>query len=554
MKKKAYITIVLVLLIIIIGKVITRDNLWNFLKTASVSKTKEDKKVLGLNQFYLWTKEDPLFTSPDLDGSAFLEVVQALEKEEKQLQGYLKSQEPIYPVAFLKDVVEVDRNHKEFMSNHSAASAQKLIEAYRAAKQDYKTAAESLNKTLQSGQFPDFGAFVGINTEVSYKVLRADIAKLIENANALGEEIDARAHCLETGKDCKNPLEDLKEPEIKKEDFKFSQKDLLPKNILLKDYTRDAPLYGPYVVYTGCYGFTDDLKQIPYPFYVSEKIPGRAFPQLSYKYLKLATTNYYKRLLEDPDGPGGYLLKSNKQWVQQRETQLYMCNDPSYEANLVEVDNFFRSYNQSLLFKQISLDSLPEDVKSIIQKGVNIEKSFFESEFPSEVNAANVANFYTYFYKILGDWDKKYADQVWLKEVDKNREEYLIRGISYNRKMSNINIIMANALQNINQIRVRFTVAKQNSGAFAFIYGFRNFYGLYYLTFSPSFYRLSEPLAYLSLKKVTIPAESRGAHITYQEALKTHSAAEISTWTISENDLLKVEVEKFKQENPEIQL
>jgi len=545
MRKKIYLAIISILVGIIVIKFVTANKPGN---------SKNEIKTESLNQFYNLVKTDPLFTSPDLDGQAFLEVAKALEIEEKEVQTYLKSTEPLYPIAFLKDVVEVDKQHREFMSNRSVDSAKKLVEAYRRAQQDYKVTIESLNKTLQNGQFPDESLFTGINTSVSFKVIKGDVAKLVENATLLGKEIDSRQHCLETGKECKNTLDSLAEPQIMQENFKFTQKDLLAKDILFSSYRGNEPLFGPYVVYTGCYGFSGDLKPIPYPFYIGDKKTSRVFPTLYNNYFKLGTTNYYKRLIANPDGPGGYLLQSKKEWIGQKETQLYMCNDPSYEANLLAVDNFYRLYKQSPLFNQPNIDSLPEEVKQAIQKGGNIEKLFFESEFPSEINAANTANYYAYFYSLLGEWDKKYSGQPWLIEVEKNKEEYLTRGLVYNRKLSNIHVLMTNALQNINQLRIRFTLAKQNPGAFAYMYGFRTFYGLYYLTFSPSFNRLSEPLAYLSTQKITIPVESRGAHITYQEALKMFTPAEIAGWKFAKNELLKEEIEEYNKLHPDTPL
>lgn len=532
MKKKIYLVIVVILVGIIIARFLTRDNL------SSIISKQAPEKVVGLNQFQQWTKEDPLFTSPDFDSEAFLKSVNTLGEEEKLVQGYLSSKDPLYPVTFLKDVVEVDKFHKDFLANPEASKAKNLIAAYRKAQQDYQSSVESLAKILQdTAQFPDESVFTGINTVTNYKIIRDDLRKLGLNAQKLNEEINQREKCLKTGADCVVLPDQISEPQLQTESFKFTQKDILPKNILLIDYKKDAPLFGPYVVATACYGWSSDLKPIYYPFLISDKMQNRAFPQLNNTFLKVATTNYYKRLITAPNGPGSYLEKSGNQWINQRETQLYMCNDPSYEADLTTLDKFYRSYKPDPLFeKTLGSNDLPDKLKQAAQKGSDLEKAFFKEEFPSEISAANLAKYYFYFYQLS------------------KKEEYLTRSLEYQRKLGNIDLLFSNMIQNVNQIRVRFTIAKENKGASTFIYGFRNFYGLTYLTFSPSFYRLTEPLAYLSTKKIEIPVESRGAHITYQQALKDHTPEEIAKWRVDNNALLQEQINSFKKEHPDTKL
>ncbi|MFA6454117.1 MAG: hypothetical protein WCV81_05310 [Microgenomates group bacterium] len=547
MKKKNNFVIFTILLTLILGIIFTHNDIFNQIKKSLFfSRSSADKPPIqakDLNQFYQWIKEDPLFTSPDFDSPKFLEDVLALETEEKLIQTYLKTSDPLYPVAFLKDIVEVDKQHKEFISKPSTSSALLMVSVYRKTQQDYQTSITSLNKVLQGNQFPDSSSYIGINTSVSYQVIRSDLAKLVENANELGREIDNREHCLQTGVGCQIPTSSLVEPQIKAENTKFSQKDILPNNVLFRKDEQKRPFFGPYVVSTACYGWSQDLKPIFYPFYVSDIFFARELSNLDKANLKLASTNFYIKLVANPSGIGNFLTKSNSAWILQTETNLYMCNDPSYEATLVAIDKFYRSYKNLPLFAKIlQQDTLPEEVKQAAQKGDTLEKAFFKEEFPSEVSADNLTQYYAYFYKILGD--------VQTDEVKKMREEFLTRSLEYQRKIGKINLLMTNIVLDMHRLRQKMVIAK-NQNESTFIYGFRNFYGLFYLTFSPSFYRLPEHLAYLDKKKVEISPDSRGFYMTYQQALKDYTQEEIAKWNLSQLELLKKEINSVKESSPD---
>lgn len=552
MKTKIWIGII-ILISFTIGIIFTHNNLFSLLQKPNSIIKKPLAETRGLNQFYQWTKEDPVFTSPDFDSQQFLTVVNGLEIEEKSIQDFLKTKDPIYPVAFLKSVSEVNRLHKEFMVAPLGEKAWELLYSYKKTVQDYQAAQASLAKVFRNEKlFPPDRFFVGINTRVSFRTIRDDIDKLGLNAVELKTEINKRENCLKTAHDCQIPAESFTfNEDFNVSDPKVSQQDFLPKDVLFLGREKGLEQFGPYIISTACFGWSPDLKPIAYPFYVSDKFPS-GMTGLDKVDLKLATTKYYKKLEEDPEGAGAYLLKSDSPLIVQKETKLYICNDLTYLVNLVTLDKFYRSYKNLPLFEEIlKINYLSQDVKQITEKGELLEEAFLKEEFPSENNAKNLASFYAYFYKMLGIWNNKYPTEPWINEANKNKEEFLKRSLEYQRKMGNINFLMTDSLQEINQIKAKFSIANKANNTYSYIFGFRTFYGLFYLAFSPSFYRLNEPLSFIDKKRVEVSANSKGAYITYQQALQNYTPEEIAKWEFNQQELLDQAVEEFKAKHPD---
>lgn len=506
----------------------------------------------NLAAFYQWTKEDPLFTSPDFDAQGFLEIIKALEINEKAIVSHLGSNNPLFPIAFFRDVAEVDRLHREFLSSPSLKRAKELISAYYMTTDDYEEARQNLLKDIQDNNLPEHFNIVGINVSTTPKVMAEDIGRLGENSEELRNEIRRRKDCLELGAACRRPAFLFVKPEIQDDRDRFFSKDILARDILLPLFDKDIPLFGPYLVSTPCFGWGPDFTHITYPFYVFETEDSRlsftAKKDLSVQFSKLATTNYYRRVQKDfvPDTP---FRKKGMNWVPQLETHTYMCIDLSYQSTLAALDRLYRGFKGMPLYGNfLTRDDLPGKVREHLKEGDILERRFFESRFPSEVDAANLSEYYAYTYREIGEWvrNRKYRGKPWPMELTKKRDEFLNRYLGYKRKLSNVHKVLGAASASLSSFRITGVLyGVKDKGYF---YVVRGIYGMVYMPFSPSFYRLTKPLVYLERKGVAGAVGFDGFLINYQQALKKYTAEEIKKWEVVQTETLAEDLARFKQE------
>ncbi|MCL4387522.1 hypothetical protein M1307_04005 [Patescibacteria group bacterium] len=358
-----------------------------------------------LAAFYQWTKEDPLFTSPDFDSESFAKTIDALEQEEKALLSAIASPDPLFPISFLKRVSETNKIYKEFLASPSIDSGKNLISSYLVLRNSYSQNLENLEKVLENRKlFSLKPNFIGLGTTTTLQVTKEDLEKLRQNAKKLEEEIKNRETCLVSGKQCQRPASSFSRKPSAEEEITFSQNDFLPKEILLPKIDRDVSLFGPYVVSTDCFGWSEDLTKKTYPFYLTgEQVEKRDLAsQISFpsQTSKLATTNYYRRLRETSPADKPF-LDEGYAWVSQNETNPYMCPDNSYLTTLSSLDKFYRTYRNSPLF--ITLDNLPKEVETVLKEGADFEEKFFKSRVPSNGSAENLSNYYAYTYREIGE-------------------------------------------------------------------------------------------------------------------------------------------------------
>ncbi len=500
----------------------------------------------NLKAFYQWTKEDPLFTSPNFPSASFLKNVEALEEEQKAMLQYLKVKNEIFPVDFLKDIAYVSSLHQDFINHPSAPLANKLIAAYYQTEADYRKSGEMFLNFLKSDNFLKANdTFVSFNTATDQAVITQDFEKILLNDKFLQKEIADRESCFRQGRNCRQPFQSFQDRNLTENKSSF-QKDLLPRNILLPFLSEKDSLSGPYLVSTPCFGLNKDLKSPSYPFFVILPHDVVASPDDSrnfqIEYFKLASTNYYKKVQDDDIALLGYDLDR----IMVPESNIYFCPDSSFQNTLASIDNLYRTnHNYSLYESLLKLNNLPEKIKAVFEQGKILENNFSKAPYPSEDDAENLIGYYAYTYKTIGDWNKNlaYQNSTWLKEVSDKRDTFLNMYLTYSRKFSNIDFILADAVRHFSAFRLRYALSPR--AGLSYIYGIRSMYGLVYLSFSPSVFRQPDPLDYIEKRQVTGPVGFDGIYITYQQAIQKYSSQQIQKWTI---DLPKV-IEDYIRKN-----
>lgn len=509
----------------------------------------------NLAQFYLWTKEDPLFASPDFNPTEFQNVINVLLDEENKLLNFSKIKDRLYPDKFLKDIVEVNINNQSFLKDPTSSSAAALINAYKKTVLDYEISRKLLLDKISSyNPKSPYDTFPTLNITTSLSIIKNDLSTLGENTNSLNKEINARETCLKEGVGCVRPANNFSNLKLVASTSNFSAKDVLDKDILaLPDLKGDW--YGPYIVSTPCLGWDKNLQPEQKLYYVVKGKEGRDFSpneqDLPSLQAKLATDNFYHKINMKIESSEKNLFAGNNKdnIIRQAEGNIYLCSDISYIPTLSSVDKLYSKYKNKPIFNNLKgLKGLSSEVSDILKEGDVLENSFFKAEFPSENDAVNLVNYYAYLYYKSIIWvnDPNYKSTEWAKMIFKNRDEYLNRYLEYTRKLSNINEVLAHAVGNFSSLRVKYEMFAIDRNEY-YIFANRNMYGMVYFPFSPSFYRLPNDLEYL--KKVNVP--SNGRYFNYPDAVQKYSREEIVSWNVDELKILKERFAKFLIDNPQ---
>lgn len=522
--------------------------------TNIVLETPNLKNDNKLAKFYLWTKEDPLFTSPSFNSEAFSGVVDSLKMEESAYLKLLKVNDKIFPIPFLKDVIEVNNIYKDFLENPTRNKAEELIKAYYKIEADYAKDQTLLLKTLERNNTLHPNTFyISLNSSTSLNVIYNDVKRLGQNAEELKKEIGERQECLEKGNNCKRPALFFSNPTLVEDTSSFSQKDFLPMDMLrLSFLSKNVSTFGPYIVSTPCFGSTSQSKNPSYPFYIFEDREERNFLVSGEKFEtqipKLAITNYYRKVHKESGANDSFLAKRNLDFVLHMESNIYVCNNSSFKNTLATLDKFYREYKNDPLYAGVlKLNDLDSEPKKIITEGDILEKKLFNSQFPSETAAGNLVNYYAYTYKSIITWvnDPKYKEKAWKKELFNNRDKFLNRYLEYSRQLGNYDEVLAAALGNLSSLRIKALLYSVDSASYAYV--FRNMYGLVYFPFSYSFYRLDTPLSYLDDKPVVNAMGLDKTYMTYQQALQKYSKEELKKWNVDQILFLEEDFQKSKK-------
>lgn len=472
--------------------------------------TEEIKKIRQLVFFYLETLEDPLFTAPDFNTYEFQKSISLLEAKQKEFLKILGENKPFFPIGFLKTVPIVYQKEGIFLSNPSEKNAKELAAAYQNTALKYKEEAENFVSHLKNNQknIRDTN-YVLINTFTTKKIFFKDLEKIVKNAKELEKEIDRRKTCLEKGLNCDRYILTVEKPKIPVfKELKFS---LLTLGLLFPSHSiNPSKIKGPFAASSSCWGLDKKLKPQKHTFYLSE----REKEKISFIALKLATTNYYRKVGTfkiDED-----FQKTGLERVIQIETNYYLCTDLEYQAELITIFVFLNKFRP--LFGEIEETELD---KAFLDQAKDFESSFFSSEFPSYENLKTLSNLYIYAYKT-------YEGE---KEV---KNEFLQRYLLINRKLADIYLLLNNTYMtsdfifSLNKKDPQYFKSREN--AYSYLYPFRSLWNLLYFPYSPSFWRINEKLEYLEKKNIEEKNLKNKTYISYQEALKEYGEKEIKKW------------------------
>ena len=505
------------LILIIIGLAILGILVIDFFVFKDRLFPSDEKK---LSMFLQWTKEDPLFAAPGLDAEELNKVTASLADEEKAIQDLFKNDRKIFPTQFLYSVVNVSKANQDFLTQPTKETGLKLLDAYDKAQKDYSSDVSVFSKTIK--EIKDKlknPTLITLYTKTSFETIAKDGEKLIKNSEELKKEIDARRACLTSGRNCKDPIKFTSEPSVLKTENAFSKNDFLSLDILFPNISDKSRIRGPYIVSSSCFGDSETTAPSFQPFYIlTSTVPTESLANktsLTSELTKLATTNYYRRLI--PNQSDDYPL-FKLPFITHQETNIYSCFDTAYQNNLTTLDLFFTSFKNKPLFT---------NTNDLISKtGKQLEDKFFSSEIPTEIDAQNLANYYAYAYSKT------------------NNGEFLNRYLLFTKKMGYYPRLLAKALSNFANIKIRHEMFSNTD--FDYIYGTRSIYSLTFLPFSQSFYRLNEPLSYIDPNK----RELVGWAITYNQALEQYKPEEITKWHVDQTKILGEAYSEFKKNGP----
>ncbi len=500
----------------------------------------------NLAKFFLWTKEDPLFTSTDFNEKEFSKSLEALEMEEKAYLKQVGEEDDFYPMKFLKDLPLVKKAEESFFSSPTVNSAKNLLDIYKQTQRDYKHEEGRLVKVLKSKKIVST-AYAGIKTTTSLAILYDDFKKIDANADALIKEINKRELCLVTG-ECLRPAFSFEKPLAQLSSAPgFTKGQILPRDLLTLNSIENVAFNGPYVASTPCFGDNNPY----YLFYVLNGQERRSFVEypekLNVQTEKIATTNFYRKILDTPSEKtiDGSIISRGFKMIEVYETHIYVCADSSYKNKIASLDSLYQNNKNNLLFEKILKEKdLEKQAKGKFIEADLIEKKFFNAEFPSEVEAQILAKEYGYMYKNIILWknDPEFKEQKWLGKAWDLRDEMLKRYLNYERRLSNVHEIFADAAGHLAALRIKSLINDVNSSSYA--YAYRNMYDLVYFPFSPSFYRIQDTLKLID----TSGAKNvEGVYFTYQEALANFTPDQIKKWNLTLTDFLEEDYAKYNK-------
>lgn len=485
----------------------------------------EKAKVTRLVFFYQWVKEDPLFTAPNFDIGGFENSLKLLKSQSDLQQKIINRQENLFPLSLLDLLPEVFRKEEIFLKNPSRENAQDLIEAYRTTASAYTTEVAGYLQSLHNHQdVIGHRRFVFINTYTTEEVIFADLEKIQKNGHKLEEEIADRKICLEQGRNCQRPSSSWERPDLRVE--KNTDLKILPFDILFPLLTANdlKSVRGPYIINSPCWGWGENFDFPPQPFYVTEitkeALKNNSGQKTAIFSPKLATTNYYRPLLDSPGFPLERKAKeAGYQWVWQPETNNYLCTNLEYQPKLATLDYFWQNFRDNPLLAGNPPQNFSPEATSFWQDGQNFEKDFFRLKIPDGDSLQKLAQTYAFFYRF------------WPKNDPETKDALLKRKLLIERNLANFPLIMNKSIYHFTRAILQQELVPELTRSekyfYLYVYLYRNPWQILYFPFSSSFWRLEDKLDYLEKGKVEISGTQEALYFTYQDAVKKFSGDEI---------------------------
>lgn len=477
-------------------------------------------KVLRLATLYQWTKEDPLFYSPDLDAPRLSASIANLIQEHEKLITTMESSTNLYPVNFLNKWVEAASLTKEFLDRPSDLLAEKLLTEQKELVDLYEKEADQLIEKTYENE----AKIVGLNIVFTPQTIKADLEKIKANAQALSREIEKREKCLAGEGECTRPALRFSKPENQK-----------PKNSEVPDLLEPEFIYkhsrvsGPFSTQTPCFGGDEDSTFPTHYFYVREVYPAKdKQAPLPYLDIKLATDLYfYKLSLDSQIFEDRQRAKRGIKYAGIGATNPYLCPNQEYFAEIAQL-NFFLKRKGLIL----------QNAHGLPAEAVEAEREFFAESYPSWAALSRLADYYGYIYKTLIESPE--PEQVRFRAspapIDSNlKEELLERHLGIKRKLGDFDLILnwvAKFLPgftddfNLNKKHKLTPVEEKRKN----VYNSKNFYGIVFLPFSPSFWQLRENPSYIEKTLVKNAIGPGLTYLTYRQALENYKKEEVEQW------------------------
>lgn len=500
-------------------------------------KDSNHKKISQLASFYQWIKEDPLFYSPDLDLKGFEEAVNFLDQQQNKLLVSIKQTNNVYPASFLKEMVKSAQLTDNFLAEPSDRLASLLIDQYQKTASAYQTEANSLVARLASN-LPQPLDVILLNVATNNAILSDDIEKIAKNGSNLEEEINIREKCLR-GNLCLRPANSFPKPDANSdENQSVVQDDILTPELVfnlssqnLTDLQKQKKLRGIYQTKTPCFGLNEeDLSWPSHLFYLRQR---QNEEQIPYVDILLATEIFFRKLVPYSEVAGDKeLLKQGIKYTIIPTNNSYMCPYSGYLAEVATLD-LFLNHQRSILEDRTIDTSLK--FGDFFKRARKIEKDFFDSNYPSYQSLEKLAENYGYLYRLMVENPKDPG----IKSLYKIKDKLLERYLAVKNKLGQINLLFNDAtdlIEGANQ-RVELSIKDPILTDPAFIYTYKNFYGLYYLPFSASIWRSDESLQYIQERLVTGAVSPTGGWISYHQAIELYTSEKIQSWFTGRRDI-----------------
>lgn len=490
-------------------------------------KVKKDDSVsveaLRIAAFYYWNKEDPLFTGPDFDYKALDASIANLDKSQALLLKTVGGEQNVYPIDFLITVSQAAKAYKDFLNDPSYENAETLLRMQSNVVLSYKKDAAALLRKVSASkqESPIF-----INTRTSTKIIIQDLNTIIKNADSLQNEIDKRKKCLYGQGGCRRPAVSFVKPENIIVASKTSNPELINKDLIFRN---PKNVIGPFVVDTPCFGWSSDFSYPDQYFYAQYRVRSG----LPFVNIQQATDMYFDRI--DPNTQLSYqkkLLSLGVPFVFSTSTAPYKCEDLGYLARVATLSHFMA--NNKPILQNINFKYSANFWSEAKQSEIN----FFKEKYPSYQDLSKLASFYGYSYRLMVEHN----------DASDIREELLRRKLGIERSLSDFNLVL-NYISGYVQERYEFEKSEaisnpkfsENYVIPQFIgvdlYTFRSYYGIMYLPFSLSFWRLEQSPQYLDKIIVENALNINSDYVNYKSAIKKYSLDEIKRWLINRLNL-----------------
>ena len=486
------------------------------------SQREKISKVLGFASFYMWSKEDPLLTSPDFNTKDFESSIQLLEKQSRDFQKDMNLKYDIFPIKFLYSTIKAKDASDAFLSNPNQANTRNLIHAQKETinyyKQDIAQRIKLIELNINDKNIDENILYMQLATNP--RIIVKDYKTLLSNAAVLEKELKQREECLNGKSFCKRPSEDFVHLYVTLDTPPTAQ--ILNDDLLITSYPNVIQTRtGPFEVSTPCLGLNEDLgekKQAYFSF-----IGADNYPQLDHRnsmYTKPATEVYLRRIDDNIVKDRIFREKGVTIWGPVSGTQTYGCPDLSYLAKIITMNSYINKITSQPLFGDMPLTGM-ENLDKIIKNGQTLEKKIITSRVKDYDDFSSLGNLYLQFYSKVYSNDK-------LTSLQGKADIFLNYGLGMQRLLTDFHLIFNRTIQEFISLSIYQRLDNLDKSNL-YLYGIRDIPSFSFFSFSKSFFRTDQSL--LHYKRVLVNNIGfNNRYLTYSLAITRYTKDEIVSW------------------------